>query len=151
LDPNDPIIFQSLRGKQIASHSKASFVSQRNPININTQETLKLDYNIVEELNKLKDNVSVMVMCMIPQENGFLLQPLKSIESPITRTDLGEVPSPKDLKDKPNVNAFSLDKRGNPFVPPFLLMFEVFNRNFHNCLVNSRAPPNVMPFSSARN
>jgi hypothetical protein len=45
------------------------------------------------------------------------------------------------------VNAFSLDKRGKHFVPPFLLTFEVFNINLHNCLVDSGASSNVMSFS----
>jgi hypothetical protein len=88
-----------------------------------------------------------MDMCRIPQQKDFLLQALKSIEAPITSTDLGEVPSPTDLKNKPNVNAFSVDKKGNPFVPPFLLTFEVFNINLHNCLVDSGASSNVMPLS----
>ena len=29
--------------------------------------------------------------------------------------------------------------------PPFLLTFEFFNHNVHNCLVDSRASVNVMP------
>jgi ribonuclease HI len=88
-----------------------------------------------------------MDMCRIPQQKDFLLQALKSVETPITSTDQGENPSPTDLKNKPNVNAFSVDKKGNPFVPPFLLTFEVFNRNLHNCLVDSGASSNVMPLS----
>jgi hypothetical protein len=32
-------------------------------------------------------------------------------------------------------------------VPLFLLTFEVFNRNLHNCLVDSRESSNVMPLS----
>jgi hypothetical protein len=43
------------------------------------------------------------------------------------------------------VNACSEDKKGKPFVPPFFLTFEVFNRNLHNCLVDSGASSNVMP------
>ena len=35
-------------------------------------------------------------------------------------------------------------KRKNP---PFLLTFEIFNHNVHNCLVDSRALVNVMPLS----
>lgn len=31
--------------------------------------------------------------------------------------------------------------------PPFLLTFEIFNRNVHNCLVNSGASSNMMPYS----
>ena len=117
---NDLIIVQSSRGKQIANHSKAPFISQRNHINIHTQESPKLDYNIVEDLKKLKANVSVMDMFRIPQQKDFLLQALRSIEAPITSTELGEVPSHTNIKNKPNVNACSVDKRGNIFFPPFL-------------------------------
>jgi hypothetical protein len=31
--------------------------------------------------------------------------------------------------------------------PPFLLTFEIFNRNVHNCMVDSGASSNVMPLS----
>jgi hypothetical protein len=144
---NDLTIVQSSRGKQTTDHLKEPFVSQKNPTNIHTWESPKLDYNIIEDLKKLKANVSVMDMCRIPQKNNFLLQALKSIEAPITSTDLGEVPSPTDLKNKPNVNAFSIDKKRKPFVPPFLLTFEVFNINLHNCLVDRGASSNVMPLS----
>ena len=91
-----------------------------------------MDYNIVQFFKKLKANVLVMDMCRIPQQKEFLLQILKSVESLITSTDPGKVPSPTDLKNKPTVNFVSLDKRGNTFVPPFLLTFEVFNKNLHN-------------------
>jgi hypothetical protein len=53
----------------------------------------------------MKANVSVMYMCRIPQQKDFMLQALKSIEAPMTSTDLGEVPSPTYLKNKPSVNA----------------------------------------------
>jgi ribonuclease HI len=32
-------------------------------------------------------------------------------------------------------------------VPPFLLTFEIFNRNVHNCMVYLRASSNIMPWS----
>jgi hypothetical protein len=72
---------------------------------------------------------------------------LKSIETSITRTNQGEAPTPIDLKNKPNVNACSIDKKGNPFVPLFLLTFEVFNINLHKFLVDSGESSNVMPLS----
>jgi hypothetical protein len=144
---NDLITTQSSRGKQITNQMKEQFISQINPINIHTQESPKMEYNIVEDLKKLKANVSVMDMCKIPQQKDFLLQALTSIEAPITSTNLGEGPSPEDLNDKPNVNSCYLDKRGKPFVPPFLLTFEVFNINLHNCLVDSGASYNVMSLS----
>ena len=86
-------------------------------------------------------------MCRIPQQKDFLLQALKLVENPTTSTDQGENLNPVDLKNKSIVNACSEDKKGKPFVPSFLLTFEVFNRNLHNCLVDSGASSNVMPFS----
>jgi hypothetical protein len=125
-----------LRGKKTFDHPKEPFISQRDPINIHTREFPKLDYNIVEDLKRLKANVSVMDMCIIPQQKDFLLQALKSVETPTTNINQGENPALADLRNKPTVNACSEDKKGNPFVSPFLLTFEVFNRNLHNCLVD---------------
>jgi hypothetical protein len=88
-----------------------------------------------------------MDMCITPQQKDFLLQALKSIEDPITSTDLGDAPYPTYLKNKPNVNALSIYRKGKPFVPPFLLAFQVFNINLHNCLVDSVASSNVAPLS----
>ena len=34
--------------------------------------------------------------------------------------------------------------------PPFLLTFEIYNRNVHNCMVGSRASSNVIPLSVCR-
>jgi hypothetical protein len=86
-----------------------------------------------------------MDMCRIPWQNDFLLQALKSVENATRITDQGENPSLLDLRNKPNVNAFSEDKKGKTFVPLFLLTFEVFNKNLHNFLVDSGASYNVIP------
>jgi hypothetical protein len=48
---------------------------------------------------------------------------------------------------KPTVNTCLEDRKEKPFVPPFLLTFEVFNRNLHNFLVDSGASSNIMPLS----
>jgi hypothetical protein len=128
---------QSSQGNQVVDHPKPPISSQRNPTNIQTWEMPKIDYNVVEDLKKMKDNVFFMDMCRIPQQKDFLLQALKLIDTPMTSIDQGDVPSPTDLTNKPSVNACSLEKRGRPFVPPFLLMFEVFNKNIHNFLVDS--------------
>jgi hypothetical protein len=45
------------------------------------------------------------------------------------------------------VNAFSADKKINPFFPPFILTFEIFNINLHNCLVDLGGSSNVKPLS----
>ena len=76
---NDLTTAQTLGGKPIPDHPKSPFVPQRNPINIHTRELPKLDYNIVEYLKKLKENISVMDMCRIHQQKEFMLQALNSI------------------------------------------------------------------------
>jgi hypothetical protein len=42
------------------------------------------------------------------------------------------------------------DKSGS-HTPPFILTFEIFNRNIHNYLVDSGASSNVMPYSIFKN
>jgi hypothetical protein len=102
---------------------------------------------VVEDLKKLRANISVMDMCKIPQQKDFLLQALSSVEKMAAASDLERNLSSTDLVRKPTVNTCSGDRRENPFVPPFLLTFEVFNRNLHNCLVDSGASSNVMPLA----
>ena len=62
---------QTLGRKPAPDHLKEPFVPQINPINIHTRESPKLGYNIVEYLKKLKENISVMDMCRIPQQKDF--------------------------------------------------------------------------------
>ena len=88
-----------------------------------------------------------MDICRIPQQKDFLLQALKSVENLATSNDQQGNLTSTDLVNKPTVNTYSEDKKGKPFFPPFLLTFEVFNRNLHNCLVDSGASSNVMPLS----
>jgi hypothetical protein len=72
---------------------------------------------------------------------------LKLVENPTTRIDQEASLTSTYPRNKPTVNACSVDKKGKPFVPPFLLAFKVFNINLHNYLVYSREPSNVIPLS----
>jgi hypothetical protein len=65
----------------------------------------KIEYNVVEDLKKMKYNVFVMDMCRIPQQKDFLLQALKLIDTPMKSIDQGDVPSSIDLTNKPSVNS----------------------------------------------
>jgi hypothetical protein len=143
----DPTTTQMSRERSTPNHPKAPFDPRKNPINIHMRESPKLEYNIVQDLKKLKDNISVMDICRIPQEKYFLLQALKSVENPMTSNEQEINLTSIDLVNKPTVNTYSEDKKVKPFVPPFLLMFEVFNRNLHNCLVDLGASSNVIPLS----
>jgi hypothetical protein len=50
-------------------------------------------------------------------------------------------------KPNPRVDGALIGKRSRSQTPPFLLTFGIFNRNVHNCLVDSGASSNVMPYS----
>jgi hypothetical protein len=142
----------------------------------------KLDYDVVEDLKKLRANISIYELLKFP----FLLQKMlqnisdnsKNGNSNGNKVGQSKVPQKSSTKDNPgsqdkgslpvpnvnnNVNSVNnsdkavvenaskkpqtttLNTRKN--VPPFLLTFEIFNRNVHNCMVDSGASSNVMPWS----
>jgi ribonuclease HI len=150
-----------------------------------TNDGPKLDYDVVEDLNKLRANISIYELLKFP----FLLQRMlqnisdnrKNGNSNGSKVGQRKIPLKSSTKDNlvshdkgslhvPNVNsvnnnvhnvsnsdkvveekaskkpqATTSNTRKN--VPPFLLTFEIFNRNVHNCMVDSGASSNVMPWS----
>jgi ribonuclease HI len=137
-----------------------------------------LDYDVVEDLKNLRDNISIYELLKFP----FLLQKMlqnisengkngnsngyKVVQSKVPhKTSIKNNLDPQDKGSLPiapvnNVNnvdklaseiasnkqqATTLSTRKN--VPPFLLTFKIFNRNVHNCMVDSGASSNVMPWS----
>jgi ribonuclease HI len=146
-----------------------------------TNANPKLDYDVVEDLKKLRANISIYELLKFP----FLLQNIsdnsKNGNSNGSKVGQSKVPQKSSTKYNPgshdkgslpvsnvnsvnnnvhNVNNFdkvveenaskkpqatTLSTRKN--VPPFLLTFEIFNRNVHNCMVDSGASSNVIPWS----
>ena len=53
----------------------------------------------------------------------------------------------EEKKANPRVDGILIETKSRSQNPPFFLTFETFNRNVHNCLVDSRASSNVMPYS----
>jgi hypothetical protein len=96
-------------------------------------------------LKKLKANILVMDICRIPQQKDFLFQALSLVEDSTTDNGHKKSLSPTYLVRNSTVNTYMEGRKERPFVPPFLLTFEVFNRNLHNCLVDYGAPSNAMP------
>jgi len=88
-----------------------------------------------------------MDICRIPRQKDFLLQALSSVEKLVAASGLERNLSSTDPVSKPTVNICLGDRKEKPFVPPFLLTFEVFNRNLHNCLVDFGVSSNMMPLA----
>jgi hypothetical protein len=144
----------------------------------------KLDYDVVEDIKKLRANISIFELLKFP----FLLQKMlknildngkngnsngnKVVQSKVpqntsTKTspdsqDKGSLPVPNvnnvnNVNNTSNVDKVALENASKESqatslnthknVPPFLLTFEIFNRNVHNCMVDSGASSNVMPWS----
>jgi hypothetical protein len=149
-----------------------------------SNDSPKIDYDVFEDLKKLRANISIYELLKFP----FLLQKMlqnisdngkngnsnsnKVVQSKVTQKTSTKInPDPQDKGSlhvpvnnvNNNVNsvnnsdkvveenaskkpqATTLSTRKN--VPPFLLTFKIFNRNVHNCMVDSGASSNVMPWS----
>ena len=138
---------------------------------------LKLDYDVVEDLKKIKANITVFELCKITQLREQLRDALQNIQGPqdVVIGNLKATPKEKNVKTTKQVKTLSVaknssmenkkktteaEKRPNPRadgeligrksrsqIPPILLTLDIFNRNVHNCLVNSGASLNVIPYS----
>ena len=99
----------------------------------------QMDYDIIEYIKKVKENVSLFEMCKVPQQKERLLKALEALDE--------RLPADNRPKEEEEVRETSIGGKFKSKHPPFLLTFEIFNHNVHNCLVDSGASVNVMPIS----
>ena len=105
-----------------------------------SQSTRQLiEYDIVEDLKKIKANVPLFEMYKVPQQKEKLLKALETSEE--------KLPADNQPRDEEEIGEASFGGKSKTKHPPFLLKFEIFNHNVHNCLVDSGASINVMPIS----
>ena len=65
----------------------------------------------------------------------------------VTNTSNVENKEKKTMEEKrpnPRVDGALIGRKSRSQTPPFLLTFEIFNQNVHNCLIDSGASLNVM-------
>ena len=98
-----------------------------------------MDYDVVEDLKKVKVNVSLFEMCKVPQKKERLLKAFEASDE--------RLPTDNRPKEEEEIGETSIGGKSKSKHPPFLLTFEIFNHNVHNFLVESRASVNVMPIS----
>ena len=99
----------------------------------------QMDYDIVEDIKKVRVNISLFEMCKVPQQKGKLLKALEASEE--------RLPTDNQPKEEEEIGEASIGGKSKNKNPPFLLTFENFNHNVHNFLVDSGASINVMPIS----
>jgi len=54
--------------------------------------------------------------------------------------------APTKVPNPLSINNALIGQKSRTQTPPFLLTFEFYNNKLHNCLVDSRASTNVMPY-----
>ena len=153
----------------------------KSPISLDlTNKTLgyfKLDYDVVEDLKKMKANINVFESCKITQLREKSRESLQHIQGPqdvaigsskatlkgkntkatkLAKTSSVASTSSVEKKEKTTMDKKQLDpkeygapirRKSRSLTPTFLLTFDIFKRNVHNFLVDSRASSNMMPYS----
>ena len=104
----------------------------------NIKMNLAMEYDIVEDIKKVKENISLFEMCNVPQQKEKLL---RALEMPEEKLPTDNQPQEEEISEA------SVGGKPKCKTPPFLLTFEIFNHNVHNCLVDLGALVNVMPLS----
>jgi hypothetical protein len=123
----------------------------------NDSNSHTLDYNVIEDMKKIKANISMFDIFSLPQQRELLHDAFKphetqtktiaATESLIPGNDAQEI---HKVEIATTINATSIGTFSKSQVPPFLLTYEIFNFNVHNCLADSGASSNIMPFLFAK-
>ena len=111
---------------------------------INKTESVKkgmvqhdMGYDIMEDIKKTKANFSLFGLCNFSHQIKKLLEAF----DPQPRV------TPETIETNTEVNESSIGGKSKSQTLPFLLSFEIFSYNVHNCLVDYGASSNVMPLS----
>ena len=76
--------------------------------------------------------------------HALLIAPLPAAVLSQASHNMGRPPTNAINKIDPNDIAL-IGGRSRSHTPPFLLTYEIFNKNVHNCLVDSGASSNIYP------
>jgi hypothetical protein len=111
--------------------------------------------NISENGKNGNSNGNKVVQSKVPQKTSTKNNPNPKDKGSLLLTSVNNVNNVNNVdkvaletaSKKPQVTTLSTHKN----VPPFLLTFKIFNKNVHNCMVDSGASSNVMPWSFCQN
>jgi len=110
-----------------------------------------MDYNIIEDMKKTQANISLHELSKLKHQQKLLLKDLNAVPSSplptsvLSKAAKGSGRPPLDKVD--STDAILIGDRSNSHTPNFLLTYEIYNRNLHNCLIDLGASSNIMPAS----
>ena len=99
-----------------------------------------MGYDIIEDIKKTKENISLFEMCNLPQQRNKILEAFDSKTSK----------SQDDVQSEEEISEAIIGGKSKSQTLPFLLSFDIFNHNVHNCSVYSGESSNVIPLSVCR-
>jgi len=113
--------------------------------------TDSMDYNIIEDMKKTKENITMFELSKLKLQQKNLLKELDAVpSSPLPNAVLYKAANEIGKPPPSRVEATDvvlIRGRSNSHTPHFLLTYKIYNRNLHNCLINSGASSNIMPAS----
>ena len=113
-----------------------------------------MEYNIIEDMKKTRANITLYELSKLKHQRKIMLKELHAVlVAPLLAAvlskashNMGKPPTNATNKIDPTDIAL-IGGRSRSHTPPFLLTYEIFNKNVHNCLVDSGASSNILPKS----
>ena len=99
----------------------------------------KVEYNLIDDLKKDKADISLFELLKIPSIREFFPKNMVLNRSRETHNHNLEICTNPESQNS-----------STKTVPPFLLTFDIFNRNVYNCMIDSGAYLNVISVSVCR-
>lgn len=113
-----------------------------------------MEYNIIEDMKKTRANITFYELSKLKHQQKLLLKELHAVPiAPFPTVVISQASHemrrpPNTLINKVDQNDITLiGGRSRSHTPPFLLTYQIFNKNLHNCLVDSGASSNILPKS----
>lgn len=110
-----------------------------------------MDYNIIEYMKKTRANISILELGKLKHQQKLLLKELNAVPSSslpnvvLSKASNKTGKPPSDRVE--SIDVILIGDRSNSHTPPFLLTYEIYNRNMDNCLIDSGASSNIIPAS----
>jgi hypothetical protein len=102
-------------------------------------------------MKKTRENISLYEISKLKSQNNSLLRALgvsdKTIPSSTTMKNKEKNLTVQTLSSDVDIGSILIGDRSRSHTPSLLLTFEIFNKNVHNCLVDSDVSLNIMPYS----
>eukprot|EP00253_Pinus_taeda_P010678 PITA_10678 len=165
LDPPQPTpkpkSTSSMTKDKVAAKKTTPKATQTSPIQTDSSTPSKtliipdeMEYNIIEDMKRTRAKITFYELSKLKHQQKILMKelhaiPVASLPAAIISQashDMGRPPTNVMNKVDPNDIAL-IGGRSRSHTPPFLLTYEIFNKNVHNCLVDSGASSNILPKS----